>query len=120
MFLNGFLLFFVVLTPFTTSFVADNLFSNGSETAAAVYTGTFLLLSTVYNVLWRYAQGNHKLLGRDVADIRLKRISRVANIGFGLYVVAFIVSLLSGLAGVVLVLLLSVYFGMVAVLTGKR
>lgn len=54
------------------------------------------------------------------ADIRLKRINRVANIGFGLYVVAFIVSLLSGLAGVVLVLLLSVYFGMVAVLTGKR
>jgi uncharacterized membrane protein len=120
MFLNGFLLFFVVLTPFTTSFVADNLFSNGSEVAAAVYSGTFLLLSAVYTVLWRYAQGNHKLLGGDVADVRLQKINRRANIGLGLYVVAFVVSLLSGLAGVVLVLLLTGYFGMVAMQTGKK
>ena len=120
MLLNGFLLFFVVLTPFTTSFVADHLLSKDSGTAAAVYSGTFLLLGIAWTILWRYAQRRHKLLGRDVTDSRLKGINRLANIGLLLYVAAFLASLLSGLASVILILLQSVYLALVATVTGRK
>src|SRR5271165_5958605 len=45
MFLNGLLLFFVTLTPFTTSLVANHIAGTDSRTAAAVYASSFLLLS---------------------------------------------------------------------------
>ena len=38
MFLNGLLLLFVTLTPFTTSLVAEHLLYSDSRTAGAVYS----------------------------------------------------------------------------------
>ncbi len=55
MLLNGALLFFITLTPFTTSRVADHILDNNAITAALAYSGRFLLLSLVWNALWRYA-----------------------------------------------------------------
>ena len=51
MFLNGFLLFFVTLTPFTTSLMADHILSSDSNTAAAIYAGGFLILGIAWNLL---------------------------------------------------------------------
>src|SRR5713101_6212690 len=68
MFLNGFLLLFIVLTPFTTSLVASHLLSSDAGTAAAIYSGTFLLLSIVWNVLWRYSSSHLRLLGKNVTE----------------------------------------------------
>src|SRR2546422_4813571 len=51
MLLNGSLLMFVTLTPFTTSLVAGHILSGDANTAAWVYSGGFFLLAIVYNVL---------------------------------------------------------------------
>src|SRR5213594_1541605 len=45
MFFNGLLLLLVVLTPFTTGLIADHMLSEYAGTAAAIYAGTFLILS---------------------------------------------------------------------------
>jgi uncharacterized membrane protein len=57
LFLNGLLLFVVVLTPFTTLLVANHvsLTQNADgETAAAVYSGCFLLLGIVWSIIGNY------------------------------------------------------------------
>src|SRR5712691_11280482 len=54
MLLNGLLLLFVVLTVFTTSLVGAHIKNPESNSAAAVYAGTFLAVSIVWNGLWRY------------------------------------------------------------------
>jgi uncharacterized membrane protein len=55
--LNGLLLFFVVLTPFTTLLVANHVSLNqtqNGETAAVVYSGCFLMLGIVWTVIGAY------------------------------------------------------------------
>ncbi len=120
MFLNGFLLFFVILTPYTTSLVANNLLSKDSVTAASVYSGTFLLLALAWNGLWRYASGHHKLLGSDVTDEQLRGINRGYNAGPILYAVALLASLLNGLAGVISILLLAAFYAVLAMVATSR
>ncbi len=41
MLLNGLLMLFVVLTPFTTLLVSEHLLDNNANTAAGVYAGSF-------------------------------------------------------------------------------
>src|SRR2546427_9776998 len=53
MLFNGVLLLFVVLTPYTTMLVADHISDADANSAAAVYAGTFFLLSLVWNGLGR-------------------------------------------------------------------
>src|SRR4029077_1188807 len=89
LFLNGFLLLTVTLNPFTTSLVADHLLDNDSKTAAGVYSGVFFLLSIAWNVLWRYASKEHRLLSRVVTNEDIKKLDRDFNLGLILYIVAF-------------------------------
>ena len=114
MFFNGLLLLFVVLTPFTTALVADHMLSDYAGTAAAIYAGAFLILSIVWNGLWRYSSSGHRLLGGDVTDKQVTAITRqyyVAPLGFA---TALGVSLLSGLASVVIILLVAAFYGITA------
>jgi uncharacterized membrane protein len=55
MLLNGLLLFFVVLTPFTTLLISEHLLSADATVAAAVYAGSFFLLGVAWNILWHNA-----------------------------------------------------------------
>lgn len=114
MLLNGLLLLFVVLTPFTTSVVADHILSGDAATAASIYAGTFLLLSFVWNCLWRYAAGGRRLLGPSVTDAEAESITRqyaVAPLSYG---AALVVSLFSGLSGVVVVLAVAAFYAITA------
>src|SRR5216110_3938384 len=52
MLMNGLLLLFVVLTPFTTLIVSGHLsIATDAGTAAAFYSGNFLLIAVAWNVL---------------------------------------------------------------------
>lgn len=110
MFLNGFLLFFVTLTPFTTSLVADHIVSSDSNTAAAVYSGSFLLLGVAWNFLWRYASGPHKLLSRNLTATELKTFTRYFYVGPISYAAALVIALVSGIASVALILAVGVFY----------
>ena len=110
MFLNGFLLFFVTLTPFTTSLVANHIVSNDSGTAAVVYAGSFLLLGVAWNLLWRHASGRSKLIASDITDAQVKTLTRNFYVGPITYAVALLIALVSGIASVVLILAVAVFF----------
>ena len=75
MLLNGMLLFFITLTPFTTSLVADHILDSNAVTAAVAYSGGFLLLALVWNGVWRYASSEHRLLGKHVSPGQVKGIA---------------------------------------------
>ena len=68
MLFNGVLLLFVVLKPYATMLVADHISDSDANSAAAVYAGTFFLLSLVWNGLWRYYVAGRRLLGADVSE----------------------------------------------------
>ena len=72
MFLNGFLLLFVTLSPFTTSLVADHILLSDSSTAAAIYARGFLLLGIAWNLLWRYAYAGRRLIAKDISAAEIE------------------------------------------------
>jgi len=116
MLLNGLLLLFVVLTPFTTSLVASHLSSGDAGTAAAVYSGNFLLVAIAWNGLWRYCSRGHRLLGKDVTDEQVTTITRqyaVAPLSYGL---ALVISQISGLASVAVILIVAGFYAITATL----
>lgn len=114
MFLNGALLFFITLTPFTTSLVAGHIMYSDAGTAAAVYSGTFFLLAIAWNVVWRYASGEHRLLGKHVTDSQVRAINRQYYVGPLFYSIAFLVSLISGFATVIVILLVAAFYAVTA------
>lgn len=119
MFLNGHLLFFIVLTPFTTSLVATHILSNDAGTAAAIYSGTFLLLALAWNGLWRYASRDHRLLGRNVTKEHARSITRQYSVSPIFYTSALILSFINGLACVAAILLIAGFYAVTAT-TAKR
>lgn len=113
MFLNGFLLFFVVLTPFTTSLIANHIISKDSSIAAAVYSSSFLLLAIAWNLLWRHAS-TRGLLGREVTEAEIKRVNRSYYVGPTFYAIALVAALVSGLASVIVILVVAVFYAVTA------
>jgi uncharacterized membrane protein len=111
MLMNGLLLLFVVLTPFTTLIVSDHIRTPADAgTSAALYSGNFLLIAVAWNVLWRYCAKDRRLLAEDVTDEEASTITRqyrVAPIGS---VVAIVVSFISGLASVAVVLAIAAFY----------
>ncbi len=114
MFLNGLLMLFVTLTPFTTFLVANHILSTDSGVAAAIYSGSFLLLALTWNVLWRHSSKGKRLLEREITDGRVERISASYYVGPVFYFTAFVAAFFSGLASVSIVLLVAVYYTLVA------
>ncbi len=117
MFLNGLLLLFITLTPFTTLLVSEHLLTSNAMTAAALYAGTFFMLSVVWNVLWHHAADHYRLLGKGISEAYVTRIKHQYSVGPFLYGVAFLVAFVSGVATLILVILVAAYYGVTATIT---
>ncbi len=114
MLLNGLLLLFVTLTPFTTSLVAGHVLSSDANTAAVVYAGGFFLLSITWNVLWRYASSGRRLLGKSVSPAQVAGITRQYYVAPFFYSLALIVAFFSALASLVTILVVAGFYGITA------
>jgi len=114
LFLNGLLLLTVTLNPFTTMLVADHLRDANATTAAAVYSGVFLLLSIAWNFTWHYASTNHRLLASSVTEARIKSVNRDFNIGTLLYLLAFALAFVNSLVCIFAMLALGVFWAITA------
>jgi uncharacterized membrane protein len=114
MLLNGSLLFFVTLTPFTTSLVATHILSNDSSTAAVVYSGSFFLLAIVWNITWRYASTGLRLLGSHVTTSQARGISRQYRFAPPTYAVALVTAFVNAVASVAVIILIAAYFAITA------
>jgi len=117
MLLNGLLLFFVTLTPFTTSLVADHILSGDAKTATVAYSGGFLLLSLAWNVLWRYASSGHRLLGKHVSPGQVTGITRQYYVAPLFYSIALLAAFFSALASLVTILLVASFYGITATMS---
>jgi TMEM175 potassium channel family protein len=109
--LNGLLLLGVTFLPFPTALVAAYV-GHGERVATAVYTGTFIFVAAVWNVLWRYASGNARLLAADADPRLVQAITRAYNAGLVAYVAAFGIGLIRPIAGLLVCALLAVYFAL--------
>ncbi len=110
--LNGILLFTVTLIPFPTNVVAEHIREPGARTAAVFYSGAFLAMAVAFNLLWRYASRDGRLLARGVNRKLVDTINKQFRIGPLTYVVAVAVSFINGIAGCALVLLLAIYWAL--------
>jgi len=114
MFLNGFLLLAVTLTPFTTMLVGDHITSSDASTAAVVYSGAFILLSVSWNLSWRHASKGHRLIPASITDEQIRGVDRIFNIGTVLYLVVFALAFVNGFAGILGILLMAVFWAFTA------
>ena len=122
MFLNGLLLFFVVLTPFTTLLVANHVSFNQTtdgRTATAIYSGSFLLLALVWNTIWWYSSRT-ELLARDDKEEHIRSVSLRYYFGPLAYGLALGLSFFSGLASIIIILIAAGYFTINATTARQR
>ncbi|MBS2028561.1 MAG: DUF1211 domain-containing protein [Deltaproteobacteria bacterium] len=87
--LNGLLLMAVTVIPFATTLVAEYAGHPGGRTAALFYSGTFIAVTTSFNILWQYSARGHRLLDQSVDAQAIHRINLQYGFGPVLYVVSF-------------------------------
>ena len=102
LFLNILLLMTVAFLPFPTKLVADYLQKPGEQAAVLAYAATFVVMSVIYNLWWRYASRRRRLIADDVPDARIRAISRAFDPGVPMYAACFVVAIFSPLASVAL------------------
>jgi TMEM175 potassium channel family protein len=110
MFLNLLLLLTVAFLPFPTRLVADYLQKPGEQTAVYAYSATFIVMSVIYNLWWRYASTNRKLIGASVPDSTVSAITRAFNPGVPIYGVTLLVAVFSPLASVFLTFAIAAFY----------
>jgi len=108
--LNGLLLMGVTLVPFPTALLAAYLGHPGAQTAAAVYSGWFIVIAIFFNLLWRYAASRGRLLARDYDPVAVAAITGQYRFGPLFYVAAFGLAFLNVAASVGLCFALAVFF----------
>jgi len=108
LFLNGLLLFFIVLTAFTTLLIANHVtFPNQTDdgkTAAAVYSGNAIILGLVWSTVSYYSL---RLSGGS-REIKINPIRFL--IGPAPYAVSFALSFYNAFLSVVAVLVIAAYW----------
>jgi uncharacterized membrane protein len=85
---NGLLLLVVTVVPFPTAVLAEYFEKPGATTAAAVYAGTFVLNGVAFQLLWRSAIADRRLLRSDYSEERVQRMHRRYWLGVPGYLAA--------------------------------
>jgi uncharacterized membrane protein len=110
--LNGLLLMGVTLVPFPTALVSEYMGAPDAPVAGVVFSGTFVALACVFNLLWRYAAGHNRLLARDADPVQVGNISRQYAFGPLLYLACCLLALVSVPAMLVLYVLIALFFAL--------
>ena len=120
--LNLLLLLAVTVVPFPTSLLgrygADavrnmtsvDLIASNFGKATVLYSGVFLFVAVVYNLLWRYATHDRRLLSKNVDMEVVKRIDRQYLLGPLFYAIAFVVAFFSPWLSLAVNTLLAIFF----------
>lgn len=114
LFANGLLLLFVTFVPFPTAMVADYLRHPDASTAAVVYAGTYEALAIAFNVLWRYASRDMRLLDPRASPEAVAAITRNYRFGPVFYLAALLLAFVSVPASLGLCMALALFFAVTA------
>jgi uncharacterized membrane protein len=97
MWLNLFLLLWIVLIPWATELLAAYMRQGGEaeRTAALVYTGVMTMMGVAFGLLWTYASRDRRLLAVDLSDAEIRRRTRRFAGGAPVYALAAVVAVFS-------------------------
>ena len=111
LYLNLLVLMSVVLIPFSTALMAEHLKSGDDENvAAAVYAGSFVLMSVSFASLWEYITRHRELLGVELSDQEIRGITRAFHLGNPFYAMAVGVAFISPATVLVIIGALALYY----------
>jgi uncharacterized membrane protein len=111
MLLNGLLLLGITVVPFPTSLLSQYVLTDDQKVAAAVYSGWFFLIAIFFNLMWRYAAHNGRLLSQHDHDAGLAEvITRRYRWGPLTYFLAFALAFVWVPASLALNLGLAIYY----------
>ena len=88
-------LMFIAFIPFPTRLLALDIQTGDAKPAALVYGITMTAVAVLFNVLWRYAIWDRRLLRPDVDQRVVDGISRSYALGPASYGIATVVALIS-------------------------
>jgi uncharacterized membrane protein len=115
MLINGLLLLLVTLLPFTTAVLAEHIGHFGERDAILFYNGFFLMIGGAFQLLWRYATSNNRLLSSECDKKDILRINKQFMVGLFLYVFTFLLSFFMAKISLGLNIFLAVYFAGVGI-----
>jgi TMEM175 potassium channel family protein len=110
--LNGLLLMVITTVPFVTSLLAAYLTQPDKRTAQVVFSGAYLLMAVVFNMMWRYASGGKRLLGDGIDMRNVEDITRQFRFGPFVYLIAFALAFASAEGSLTLNILLAVFYAL--------
>jgi uncharacterized membrane protein len=94
--LNTLLLMFITFINFPTALLAEYLQdADERRTAALLYSGTFTVTALVYNLVWRYASHNNRLLSPKADLKQVAAITQQYLYGPLFYLGAFLAAFIS-------------------------
>ena len=110
LFVNTVLLLTVSFMPFPTKLVADYLQKPDERQAVIAYAATMTIMALIYNIWWRYARTNRRLIDQRAPDTALRAVDRAFAPGVFLYGATFVVAFFSPLASVIITLAIAVFY----------
>jgi uncharacterized membrane protein len=108
--LNGLLLMAITFVNYPTSLMAEYLTTSEARDALLIYSGTFVVVAIIFNLLWFYAARGNRLLGPHANPKAVEAITRAYRVGPLYYLVALVIALLSWELSLAVNGLLAVYF----------
>jgi TMEM175 potassium channel family protein len=121
LFINTLLLLVVAFTPFPTRLIAEFLREDENErTAALTYGITFVIMSVIFQLLWRWMSTGRRLIRPDVPQEALDDVTRAFTPGILIYAGATLVALVSPLASIVLYLVIALFYALPPSLYRRR
>jgi uncharacterized membrane protein len=114
MWLNLFLLLWIVLIPWATELLATYMREGGEaeRTAALVYTGVMTLMGVAFGLLWTYAARDRRLLAVNLSDAEIRRRTRRFAGGAPVYALAMVVAVFSAPACLLINAALALYYAL--------
>lgn len=108
---NLLLLLCVSFVPFPTKILAEHLPVAGPDqrTAVLFFSGTYVVIAGFYNLLWRVAATDHRLIAKG-CEAEADKITRAFRWGIPGYVVATLLTFVSVPAGLALDGALAVFY----------
>ena len=120
MMLNGLLLLCVTFLPYSTSVVAEHYKHPGETVGAALYAGTFFIMSCAFNLLWRYASHKHRLISKEITTEDVESINRQYLLGPTAYGLALFLAFVNVTSSLVLTIILAIFYAVTASTSRRR
>jgi len=108
--LNGLLLMLITFVNYPTAVLAEYIEGSDGRIAAMLYSGTFIVIAVLYNLLWRYASGSHRLLSKRADPLLIATITRQYRFGPLFYVVTFLLAIINAPTSLAVNTLLALYW----------